>query len=88
MRAHGLVLVAESVPALLVDAIHFDENARALLNVLQAGCEPLPLTAAEMEQINRHEMRPFHVKKLWTYYLERGAEAGLIPADWDVAHEG
>lgn len=62
MRAHGLVLVAESVHALLVDAVHFDENARALLNVLQAGCTPLPLTEAEMEQINRHEMRPFHVK--------------------------
>jgi L-ribulose-5-phosphate 4-epimerase len=85
MRAHGLVLVAESVPALLVDAVHFDENARALLSVLQAGCEPMPLTPAEMEQINRHEMRPFHVKKLWAYYLERGREAGLIPSDWPLA---
>lgn len=87
MRAHGLVLVAESVPALLVDAVHFDENARALLNVLQAGAEALPLTEEEMEQINRHEMRPFHVRKLWAYYLERGHEAGLIPRDWPLAHE-
>lgn len=78
MRAHGLTLVAESAPALLVDAVHFDENARAMMQALQAGREPLPLTEAEMEQIERHEMREFHVDKLWTYYVNKGRKAGVL----------
>ena len=84
MRAHGLVLVAESVPAMLVDAVHFEENARALLMALQAGAKPLPLTDAEMEQINRHEMRDFHVPKLWSYYTSKAAKAGVLPGDWQL----
>lgn len=78
MRAHGLVLVAESVPALLVDAVHFDENARAMMTVLKAGAKPLALTMAEREQINRHEMREFHVDKLWRYYTDKARQAGVL----------
>jgi ribulose-5-phosphate 4-epimerase/fuculose-1-phosphate aldolase len=74
MRAHGMVLTAESLPALVVDSVHFEENARALLQVLGAGQKPLPLTDAEMEQIDRHEMRDFHVAKLWKYYLHQSGE--------------
>ena len=85
MRAHGLVLVAESLPALLVDAVHFDENARALMQVLQAGRRPLPLTTAEIEAIDRHEMRDFHVAKLWKYYVGKGRAAGILPREWDLA---
>lgn len=83
IRSHGMVLVAESLPALVVDAVHFEENARAQLQVLHAGKEPLPLTDAEMEQINRHEMREFHVGKLWKYYVQKGRTAGVLP-EWDV----
>lgn len=85
MRAHGLVLVAESVPALLVDAVHFDENARAMMTVLQAGAVPLPLTVEERAQVNRHEMREFHVGKLWRYYVENAQVAGLVPQSWGLA---
>jgi ribulose-5-phosphate 4-epimerase/fuculose-1-phosphate aldolase len=84
MRAHGLVLVAESAPALLVDAVHFRENAKALMQVLQAGAKPLPLTEAELEQIDRHEMRAAHIDKLWNYYVRKGLSAGVLPADWDI----
>ena len=84
MRAHGLVLVAESIPALLVDAVHFDENARALMQVLQAGRKPLPLTKREIEQIDRHEIREFHISKLWKYYVGKGRAAGILPADWKL----
>jgi ribulose-5-phosphate 4-epimerase/fuculose-1-phosphate aldolase len=82
MRAHGLVLVAESVPALLVDAIHFKENAKAQIEVMQAGAKPIPLTREEMEQINRHEIRDWHVSKLWNYYVRKGMSEGIVPADW------
>lgn len=83
IRSHGMVLAAESLPALVVDGIHFEENARAQLQVLNAGQKPLALTEAEMEQINRHEMREFHVGKLWTYYVHKACVAGALPADWD-----
>lgn len=83
IRSHGIVLTAESVPGLLVDAVHFDENATAQLKVLNTGSKALALTDAEMEQINKHEMREFHIGKLWKYYLFRAREAGVIPRDWD-----
>lgn len=83
IRSHGVVLTAESLPALVVDGIHFEENARAQLQVLNAGQKPLALTESEMEQINRHEMREFHVGKLWKYYVHKGRDAGALPADWD-----
>ena len=79
IRAHGLVLVAESIPALLVDAVHFEENAKAQIQVMQAGQVPVPLNEAEMEQINRHEVRDYHCSKLWTYYLSRARKSGLVP---------
>jgi ribulose-5-phosphate 4-epimerase/fuculose-1-phosphate aldolase len=84
MRAHGMVIVAESVPALLVDAVHFDENARALLTVLQAGARPIPLTADERVQVNRHEMRDFHVPKLWSYFTDKAKSSGVLPRDWPL----
>ena len=84
MRAHGLIVVAESVPAMLVDAVHFKENANAQMQALQAGARPLPLTPAEMAQINRHEMREAHIAKLWNYYVRKGVAAGVLPAEWDL----
>ena len=84
MRAHGSVLVAESLPALLVDAVHFDENARAQMQVLQAGQKPKPLTDKELEQIDKHEMREFHVDKLWKFYALKGQKSGVIPGDWNL----
>ena len=82
MRAHGLTLVAESVPALLVDAVHFQENALAMMQVLQSGAEVEALTEAELVQINKHEMREFHIGKLWNYYVRKAVSDGVVPSDW------
>jgi ribulose-5-phosphate 4-epimerase/fuculose-1-phosphate aldolase len=82
MRAHGLVLVAESTRALFVDAVHFRENAAAQLQAMQAGARPLPLTEAEIEQIERMEMRDWHVRKLWNYYVRKGLGEGVLPGEW------
>lgn len=87
IRAHGLVLVAESVPAILVDAVHFAENASAQLQVLQSGCNPRALTTEEIKQINRHEAREFHVRKLWKYYVSKGLKAGLLPSEWRLVDQ-
>ena len=82
MRAHGLVIVAESAQALFIDAVHFKENATAQMQALQAGARPLPLTDAEIEQIERMEMRDWHIKKLWNYYVRKGAGEGVLPPEW------
>jgi ribulose-5-phosphate 4-epimerase/fuculose-1-phosphate aldolase len=82
MRAHGLCLVAESVRALFIDAVHFKENATAQMQALQAGARPLPLTQAEIAQIERMEMRDWHIKKLWNYYIRKGLKEGALPREW------
>lgn len=83
IRAHGIVLVAESVPALFIDAVHFFENARAHMMVLQAGQEPLPLSDKEIAMINRP--RDFHVRKLWNFYVRQAKSRGVIPGEWSAA---
>jgi ribulose-5-phosphate 4-epimerase/fuculose-1-phosphate aldolase len=82
MRAHGLTIVAESVQALFIDAVHFKENATAQMQALQAGAKPLPLTDAEIDQIEKMEMRDWHIKKLWNYYVRKGLKEGMLPEDW------
>ena len=82
MRAHGLCLVAESARALFIDAVHFKENATAQMQALQAGARPLPLTDAEIAQIERMEMRDWHIKKLWNYYMRKGLKEGVLPREW------
>ena len=85
MRAHGLTLVAESAQALFIDAVHFKENATAQMQALQAGAKPLPLTDAEIEQIEKMEMRDWHIKKLWNYYTRKGLAEGVLPREWKDA---
>jgi L-ribulose-5-phosphate 4-epimerase len=84
MRGHGMVLAAESVPALVTDAIHFEENANAQLQVLNAGRTPAPLSAAEMEAINKLDEREHHIEKLWNYYVAKAKKAEAVPANWNV----
>jgi L-ribulose-5-phosphate 4-epimerase len=88
MRAHGLCLVAESARALLVDAIHFKENAAALMQVLQAGARPIPLNDAELAQIEQTEIRDWHVGKLWSYYTGKAVKQGVLPREWHLVAAG
>jgi ribulose-5-phosphate 4-epimerase/fuculose-1-phosphate aldolase len=85
MRAHGLTLVAESPQALFIDAVHFKENATAQMQALQAGAKPLPLTGAEIQQIEKMEMRDWHIKKLWNYYVRKGLKDDVLPREWGDA---
>ena len=82
MRAHGLCLVAESVQALFVDAVHFKENATAQMQALQAGAKPIPLSEAEIAQIEKMEMREWHIKKLWNYYVRKALDEEVLPLAW------
>ena len=85
MRAHGMVLVAESVPALLADTVHFEENAKAQAETMAMGAEIEPLTDEEMATILKTEARDHHNKKLWQYYVSRGLKAGILEKSWELA---
>ncbi len=82
IRSHGMILTAESVPAMFIDAIHFKENAAALMTVLQAGQEPVPMTPEEIASITGS--REFHIAKLWNYFVSLGRKRDVLPRDWDV----
>lgn len=81
IRAHGQAVVAESVPALLVDCVHFVENAQALYHASLLG-KVKPLTAAEMTAFRHDFKRDPHTKKLWRYYIGRGREKAVLPEAW------
>jgi len=83
IRAHGVVLVAEDVAHLLIDAVHFDDNAKAVLELSRLG-PPLPMTDEELDIFEERFDRPRHAKKLWKYYAGRARSDGLIPDDWPV----
>jgi len=82
MRAHGLVMVAESVPGIVVDAIHFQENAEAQMEVMRAGRDADPLTEQEIDELIKHERRGHHLEKLFGHFLAKARESGVVPADW------
>lgn len=87
IRGHGQVLVAENPRALLIDAIHFKENADVLF---RAGClgEAAPLTDADLDAFERDFDRARHVGKLWRFYVGRALAAGAIPPAWGEAEDG
>ena len=83
IRAHGQVVVAESIPGLLIDCVHFTENAEAQYRAQLLG-KLLPLTAAEIAAFEHDFKRGRHLPKLWAYYVGRGRAAGVLPGDWQL----
>jgi L-ribulose-5-phosphate 4-epimerase len=81
IRAHGQVVVAESAPALLIDCVHFVENAEAMYDASVLG-KVKPLTQAEIVLFTQDLKRDKHVAKLWTYYVGRARSKGVLPRDW------
>jgi len=84
MRAHGAVVCAESVPSLLIDCVHFEENASALFRAAALG-DVTGLSKTEMEQFLARFNRNAHVNKLWKYYAEKAVSADVIPRSWSEA---
>ena len=76
LRAHGMVLGAESIRALVHDAVYFADNVEANLLVLHAGRERVPLTEAELELMETP--REFNIEKLWAYCEQRARAAGAL----------
>ncbi|MGB0631267.1 MAG: class II aldolase/adducin family protein [Alphaproteobacteria bacterium] len=84
IRAHGVVVTAESVPALLIDAVHFEENAQTLFRAAALGAVK-GLSMEEMASFEKRFNREAHIGKLWKYYAGRGVESGFLPTDWKNA---
>jgi len=81
MRAHGAVIVAESVEALMIDAIHFCENAEANYKAAMLG-PVIALSQDDMTLIASKLNRAAHTAKLWDYYTGLAVSAGAVPPDW------
>jgi len=81
IRAHGQVIVAESVPGVLIDSVHFVENAEAMYHAALLG-PVIPLTEHEIQAFQRTFRRDHHLAKLWAYYISGGRAKGLLPAEW------
>ena len=83
IRAHGQVIAAESVPGVLIDSVHFVENAEVMYQASALG-KVKPLTDKEVEGFLHDFKRDKHIPKLWTYYVGRGRDKKLLPAKWDL----
>lgn len=82
LRAHGLVLAAESAPGILVDTLHFEDNLKALKAAHAFSHSIEPVSGADFERIGRTKDREHRVRKMWNYYVVKGARAGAIPERW------
>lgn len=78
IRAHGQVIVAESVPAVFHDTIHFIENADAHHAAASIG-KVRPLSAADLDLFEAELKRDRLVDKLWAYYLDGSRRSGVLP---------
>jgi len=84
LRSHGTVVVAQTMPELLMDCLDLEENARTQLLARQLGGELLPLTSQEVADIAASYARAGHrPKKLWNHLVHLGQVAGIF----DEAHD-
>ncbi len=83
IRAHGQVICAESVEAVLNDSIHFVENAQAMYHAAVLG-KLNPLSDADIASFETYFLRGRHVNKLWRFYVESAQSDGGVPVDWDI----
>jgi L-ribulose-5-phosphate 4-epimerase len=81
IRAHGQVITAETVPALLTDSVTFIENAEAMFDACQLG-RVIPLNGDEIDSFQASLNRDLFVAKMWRYYVTNGQKSGLLPKTW------
>ena len=74
------VIAAESVPGVLIDSVHFVENAEVMYQASALG-KVKPLTDKEVEGFLHDFKRDRHIPKLWTYYVGRGRDKKLALAE-------
>lgn len=81
LRSHGEVVVAEDVPALFTDVVHFVENADTLARAMALGTV-VPLRTEECERFLATFERRRHARKVWRYATSVAVAAGTVPDSW------
>ena len=83
IRAHGQVVVAESVPAVFHDTIHFVENADAHHAAACLGYVR-PLSTADLDLFEAELKRDRLVDKLWAFYVDGARRSGILPPELEL----
>lgn len=83
LQGHGEVLVAEDVPSLFSDVVHFVENAQTLTVAAQLG-KVAALPDELLEDFLATFNRAKQVRKIWMYYTATAARRGVIPPEWTL----
>lgn len=79
LRSHGTVVVADRIDVLFMDCLDIEDNARTLLNAIQLGGAVLPLTPAELADVEASYAKGGHRPgKVWEHYQFKGRQAGIL----------
>ncbi|MDE3090953.1 MAG: class II aldolase/adducin family protein [Chloroflexota bacterium] len=78
MRAHGAVVVGESIEACFNACIWLEENAKKQLAARQLGNTIRILSDAEIARLKRDLWRPEVIRKTWDYYVAKGRANGVL----------
>jgi ribulose-5-phosphate 4-epimerase/fuculose-1-phosphate aldolase len=68
-RGHGSVVVAENIKALFAASVHFEENAKNLIEAHRIG-EPIRLKEDEIIE-GKRAWNPNRFEKVWSFYLDK-----------------
>jgi ribulose-5-phosphate 4-epimerase/fuculose-1-phosphate aldolase len=77
LKSHGAVIVGGSVEEAFVASILLEENAVRQHRASMIG-KPQPMTGRELEEAQRQIWNPKVASKIWTYFLLKGKEKGVI----------
>jgi ribulose-5-phosphate 4-epimerase/fuculose-1-phosphate aldolase len=79
MKGHGAVVAEASVEAVILAALHLEENARLLVEASAIG-EPIPLPEEEIKRAAASTFKPSSIQKSWSYFREKAKKQGVF---WD-----
>ena len=77
LRGHGVVVVAEDVPACIAESLWLEESARRLAHTVPLG-EPKPFSDDEIRRVSASLWEPKVIEKSWVDALERARVAGTL----------
>jgi len=77
LQGHGAVIVGASVEEAFVASVLLEDNAVRQYRAAALGT-PRPMERGELEEARRQVWNPKVVAKIWTYYLMKGQERGIL----------
>lgn len=77
LQGHGAVIVGGSVEEAFVASVLLEDNAVRQYRAAMIGT-PRAMERGELEEARRQVWNPKVVAKIWTYYLMKGQERGIL----------